>query len=162
MPKLADSLVTGDLATAQRMAHSLKGIAATLGADQLAALAAALEGGLREARETGHSGAGFDDQLDAISLALKTLAAALPARAVVPDATDSVIPDAESMKKSLDELDALLDQGNLTVIAYARQHAGSWRAVLGPGYDELARLIEEFAFDSALEALHALRSSPGT
>ncbi len=77
MTKLAASLDAGDQATAQRLAHTLKGAAATLGAEHLAALAGSLESRLRAASA---GAAPIDDSLPemkAITLELGTLADAL-------------------------------------------------------------------------------------
>ena len=51
--KLRARLAAGDLREAERLAHSLKGSAATIGADQLAAAAANLESALRNAAPAG-------------------------------------------------------------------------------------------------------------
>ena len=75
MAKLAACLTAGDHAQAQRLAHTLKGAAATLGADHLATMAESLEAVLR-ANATPDS----DDvhaSMEAIDLELIALAAAL-------------------------------------------------------------------------------------
>ncbi len=76
MTRLAESLAAGDHVTALRLAHTLKGTAATLGVDYLSAKAASLEALLRASPQA-PDGEALRLEMEAISLALETLAAAL-------------------------------------------------------------------------------------
>ena len=78
MTLLAATLDAGDHATAQRMAHTLKGTAATLGAEQLAELAAQLESVLRKHKGKSLRSADIQPEMDNISNEMMSLAAALP------------------------------------------------------------------------------------
>ena len=70
------AIASGDTATAQRDAHSLKGSAATLGADQLAEEAGKAEAAIG-------SGDGIDDALQSLSRSLDGVVMAI--RAALPD-----------------------------------------------------------------------------
>jgi CheY-like chemotaxis protein len=76
MHRLAECLAAGDTEAARRLAHTLKGTAATLGADALSASAARLEALIKAAPP----GLGLDalrPEMDAVHQALETLAQAL-------------------------------------------------------------------------------------
>jgi PAS domain S-box-containing protein len=78
MVRLAAALADGDYATAQRLAHTLKGTGATLGADHLAIKAGSLESVLRANLGGGLRVDEIRPELEAIRQALAALAAALP------------------------------------------------------------------------------------
>jgi two-component system sensor histidine kinase/response regulator len=80
MPRLAASLAEGDQATAQRLAHTLKGAAATLGADHLAMLAERVEQAIRMCPTASMPEDIIGSDMEAITLELKTLSIALPPR----------------------------------------------------------------------------------
>ena len=76
MGKLGASLTRGDQATALRLAHTLRGTAATLGADQLAAMAGRLEEGLKDTCTL----EAIQAEIEAITLEFAALSLALPPR----------------------------------------------------------------------------------
>jgi CheY-like chemotaxis protein len=78
MTQLAMSLGAGDHASAQRLAHSLKGAAATLGIENLAALAASLEKLLRNSPPGSIQSDTIRPEMAAICREFTALAAALP------------------------------------------------------------------------------------
>jgi PAS domain S-box-containing protein len=75
MPLLVEYLAGGDQETARRLAHSLKGAAATLGVDRLAAAALSLETRLRQ--ESAVQGADLRAEIEAVNAEFAALAAAL-------------------------------------------------------------------------------------
>ena len=76
MGKLGASLTRGDQATALRLAHTLRGTAATLGADQLAAMAGRLEEGLKDTCTL----EAIQAEIEAITIEFAALSLALPPR----------------------------------------------------------------------------------
>lgn len=82
MKLLIDAFDSGDLHLTSRTTHTLKGVAATIGAGPLSGLAARLEDGLAR----GESRAALWPTLDATSLALDNLVAALRAHLTAHDA----------------------------------------------------------------------------
>ncbi len=78
--RLNACLASGDLTAAQRLMHTLKGTGGTLGADHLVATAASLESVLRSSPDRSTSEEDFLIRLEAVSLALASLVAALPPR----------------------------------------------------------------------------------
>ena len=161
MSKLAASLGSGDHATALRLAHTLKGTAATLGADQLVAPAAALESLLRAHPKGNMAADVIDTGMNVVRTEMAALAAALqPWRPSRPTISGSPV-DPSTLKAVLDELDRLLGQGDTSAITLFEAHEASLRSVLGSSCDELGQQIRLFGLASAQGALRNLRQSSG-
>ena len=155
MARLAASLADGDHATARRLAHTLKGAAATLGADRLAEIAGKLESVLRASQKAALCSDDIRPEMEAINLELAALASALMRAPAVNRQADT--PDPETLRRVLDELEALLAQSDTAAIALFDNHAASLQAILGASCDELARQIRQFDFNAARETLRGLR-----
>ncbi len=97
MTRLAACVAAGDHATAQRLAHTLKGTAATLGADHLAAMVGSLEVILRANQNVTIRGDEIRSEMEAIDRELATLAAALPRSPDVPPSADTQRLDQETL-----------------------------------------------------------------
>jgi len=72
------ALARGDVATAERDAHSLKGSAATLGADRVAEKAEKVEAAIKSGNDINDALESLSRSLDAVVIAIRT---ALPERA---------------------------------------------------------------------------------
>ncbi|MCF8179585.1 MAG: response regulator [Sulfuritalea sp.] len=154
MNRLAVSLDTGDHATSQRLAHTLKGTAATLGADQVAAPAAKLESLLRANPSGNIPVDAIASRMDDIRREIDALSAALQFWKAEPADTPG---DTSSLKAVLDELDRLLGQGDTAAIALFEKYEAPLRAVLGPPCDGLGRQIKRFGLEAAQDTLRKLR-----
>ena len=153
--RLGICLSAADYPTALRLAHSLKGAAATLGMERLAEAAQRLEGRLR-APVPVRSNA-FDPDMAAISLEFAALAEVLPP---IPSPVGEVTPlDAQMQKSLLDELEARLEQGDFSALALLQDHSGPLRVVLGSSCEDLMRQIKRFDFKAAEETLRGLRNA---
>ncbi len=159
--RLAQSLADGDTETARRIAHTLKGSAATLGAMQLAGLAADIETRLRQAPPSaGDAGAldvhGLQDRVDALAAALH------PWRGETPPAGPSV--GGAATAATLAQLARLLASADTGAIALYEQHAPGLRRLLGDSAEALGRQILAFEFEAArrtLQEVHASTANPG-
>ena len=157
MMRLEASLAAGDHATAHRLAHTLRGSAATMGAEHLAALAGGLETRLRTGPQGSVSADAIRPEMAAIGGELLALAAALPQSAEVLAVTETSPPtDPETLRAVLDQLARLLEQGDTDAIPLFEKHATVLRAALGPSCDGLRRQIQQFVFKDALATLRAL------
>ena len=155
--RLTGSQSAGDHATALRLAHTIKGAAATLGADQVATPAAELESLLR-ANPAGNLPAdAIALKIDAIRLEIAGLAAALQPWKAEPYPADITPETASSLRAVLDELDRLLEQGDTAAIALFEKCGPSLRAALGPPCDGLAQQIMRFDLENAQNTLRKLR-----
>jgi len=160
MLRLAASLAEGDHATAQRLAHTLKGTAATLGADHLAAMAGRLDRMLRASKEGDVRGVLNGDkihpEMEAIRLEFILLAVSLPLPSVAPLSVDITQPDLEALRAVLNEIDALLIKNDTAAIALYEGHAEPLRTAMGASYEKLTRQINQFSFEAARETLQAV------
>jgi HPt (histidine-containing phosphotransfer) domain-containing protein len=156
MTKLSECLKRGDRDGARLISHTLKGAAATLGAEQLAELAAKLESSLRGVEEASLSEQEMRTGMESIDLQLVMIAAALP---VVTEVTApvNVTMDSDALKKLLKELDTLLSHSDTAAIALFEENEAVLMSVLSSHAEAFAREIRMFGFDAALRLL---RSTP--
>ena len=159
MTQLNANLAGGDLRGARELAHTLKGTAATLGAERLAALTTRLETLL----EMGPPGRIDDNAIPAataeIHAELVALAAALP-EAADTGAEGSTATDLSALNPVLAQLETLLAQNDTAAIWLCEEHEALLRTALGPSAGELTRQVGLFAFDAARQTLRGLREVP--
>lgn len=150
------ALADGERETAQRCAHSLKGAAAALGAENLRQRALAVEMAIRESRPMAEIMAVLatleGDQARFV-VALAALADAPPA-AVRPAAS---VPVVEATAR-LAALENLLAADDLRAHALWRNEAAIFAPALGAAATGVATAIEAYDFATALKRLRAARS----
>ena len=162
MGLLVAALAQADLQSAQRLAHTLKGSAATLGFERLSGLSQGLQDRLQALRSAtpvqGHS-AELQADMTAITQALMALAAALPhlTNASAPHTVPSTEPP--ELNAALDTLDHLLTHNDTAALAHYQQHADQLRSLWGSDAAPLAQHIRQYAFELARETLRALRQT---
>jgi two-component system sensor histidine kinase/response regulator len=152
---IRQALSTGDVATAERAAHSLKGAAGTLGAMAVSGAAAKVEAAIR-------GGQGFDMALTSLSgnlaRAVQAIRAALPeGGSVNGDGTASTDPAV--VVEPLRRLKRLLesDDGEAAeFIIDARPDLSA--ALTGSEIETLSELIGDFNFEAALKCLFGIAS----
>jgi len=142
--QLHQALATGDTAAAQRIAHTLKGIAGSLGAGALQAEAAALEARLR-----GGEPARPEAMVAALEALVQALDLALPAPSPAP--ASSAGPAAG--EEALGRLRRLLAANDPEAEETVDDHLEYLRAHLGAQADTFASLVHRFDFDEALALL---------
>ncbi|MBB6342590.1 PAS domain S-box-containing protein [Pseudomonas fluvialis] len=147
----AEALARADQPTATRLAHTLKGSAGTIGANDLQSAAAILEANTLDSKADG-----LQELLDAVSVRLNPLLDALKtlpdpdAPAPKAQATQTQLPSAqvEQLRKLLAESDAdavRLCQDLMASLANSEQHH-PLQAVMA--------CLDQFDFDGALAALN--------
>jgi two-component system, sensor histidine kinase and response regulator len=154
-------------ADAVRLAHSLKGVAGTLGASKVQTLAAALENAL-QIDTPQQSLAPFiaplvaevQDLVAAIQphLAALNAAAALPAIPVAtngPTATAAEVNQRAQINIICNQLAALLAQDDAMAGDMLETHAGALGEALKGDYAAIREAVSDFNFDLALSILHA-------
>jgi len=149
---MQQALAKADGATAERLAHTLKGLAASLGAEPLRVLAERLEAALQE---------GADPQLLAQLLppAQARLDALVAALRATPGLIDRVPPVAvgeaaqpEDLEAVLQRLRRLLQQDDSEALSLWQTHAAALHAGLAHA-DAVEQAIEGFDFETALRLL---------
>jgi two-component system sensor histidine kinase/response regulator len=155
VPDEVRSLVErGDFDGARRAAHTLKGVAATLGAHRVRDDAAALEMVLQA--PAGIDPADLRLRSGRLDSGLARLCAdirqALPA--AVPAGGEEPAPrDWAKARDLVGRLDGLLAVDDMTAAAVFREHQAFLAAVLGRHAPVVARHLDGFAFEEALSAL---------
>jgi CheY-like chemotaxis protein/HPt (histidine-containing phosphotransfer) domain-containing protein len=157
--KLATSMTEGDRATAQRLAHTLKGTSATLGADHLAATAGHLEDILRADKDVATHGDEIRIDMKAITDDFTLLTATMLPREAALVQDDITPAPANVLRAVLAELATLLAQSDTAAIALFEDQAVLLRGALGPYCEELGHQINQFEFEAAWETLRGLRDS---
>ena len=160
MTQLAASLAASDYTTAHRLAHTLKGTGATLGANYLSEKAARLEVLLRADQNAPNEhfrAKEIDLQIEAIRQEILAMAAVLPHALAHPAAKHGMPADQEALRAVLDKLELLLEQSDTRAISLFSDHAELLRTAFGQGYEELARQIGQFDFEAARERIRKLR-----
>jgi CheY-like chemotaxis protein len=155
MKCLAASLEAGDHATASRLAHSIKGAAATLGIQHCAELARRIEAAVRANPDTAARNSAIQADMDAFKLDLDDLSKALSSPEACPLA-DAAPVDRDMLSGVLGQLETMLAQGDFSTVSLLDDHAEMLRAALGERYEQLERQIRLLDFDAARETLRAL------
>ena len=151
---LLDALARDARQEAERIAHSLKGVAANLGAQALADQAAAVERALRQGLNPRDLLAPLAERLDGTIQLIRNHGGHTP-----PPSPDNA--DLTPLVDVLATLAARLEQGSGDTIDYFHQHAAALRAALPvTHYTRLASAIGNFEFETALDVLDdAVRQS---
>lgn len=154
MTRLEQSLVRGDRKNAQHLAHTLKGVAANLGANVLRARVQQLEDALRR----GAAEAEIEPLRTMIEIELSTLVAAILA-VPFPSSTTSQVITTEKTKNLLAQLEHLLVTNDYAGHAFFHENGQYLRVVLGENSAELERLLERFDYEEALSLVRMVRVS---
>jgi len=154
---IRQKLDAGQVEEAHRLAHTLKGVAATLGLVDLQEQALSLELALKPGAGAAAPLAVVSDLLSEVEQELRqtvahivTLLARVPSVASTPAIVEG---DPARLAQVVMELDALLAEDNARAGHLLRDSAPLLRAALGERYDALARQIESFNYDAALVTL---------
>ncbi|MDS4020088.1 MAG: PAS domain S-box protein, partial [Candidatus Competibacter sp.] len=145
-------VAAGEPADAVRLAHTLKGVAATLGAEEVRARALALEQALRERAAASEIAA----RLDAVEATLTPLRAAIESiRCAAPTPAPPAV-DGARVREVLAQLETLLAVDDVRTYTVWREAAPLLSAALGPVAAALGRDIERFDYAQALQTLRAV------
>jgi len=148
--EVRERLANGDRGSAERAAHSAKGVAGNIGARAVQAAAAALEQAIRDHAETPAA----IDRLAAETGALVAgLRAALGAEEASPVAAEAVDPD--RMAAATTRLEALLADSSADALDALVADEPLYRAALGAEFAALKQAVGRFDFDAALAQLRS-------
>jgi two-component system sensor histidine kinase/response regulator len=151
--QVRDFLAEGDAESATRAAHTLKGVAANLGAQQCSAMAAELEVALVQ----GESAAQLQRLLVPLELHLADLVVQIKGALPVerPKAVTTGDVDVVQLRTVCRHLADLLGASNAEADAVLKAHADLLQRAFGDGFDLLQRHVQEFEHARALDALQA-------
>ncbi|MET1080191.1 MAG: response regulator [Pseudomonas sp.] len=150
LAQLDDALRQGDVAAAEHLAHSCKGVAATIGAEAVARAADELE------QHLNHTGGGNGTQplLLALAAELQPLLENLrqlhePAQQIATEVDES------RLRSACERLSALLADYDAEALSCYSEHAPLLRAAFPTQVARLAAALEKFDFDQAHAYLDA-------
>jgi PAS domain S-box-containing protein len=149
---LQEALETGDLATAQRLVHTAKGLAGNIGATRLQEQAALLETAIRDRAPRSK----VDPLLGVWRAGLRDLISELwgSLPAPQPRPLNGAAGDTERQRAVLRRLVALLKNDDSDAVDLVDAEAETLRAALGAsGFEALAEASHAFDFDTALQEL---------
>ncbi|MDG4596956.1 MAG: PhnD/SsuA/transferrin family substrate-binding protein [Candidatus Contendobacter sp.] len=150
-------LAAGRRSDARRLAHTLKGVAATLGAEAVCRSALALKRALSSDADDAELEAGIsavDAVLTPLLAAIRRLELAAPP--LLHEAVDAV-----RTRHMLVQLEALLMVDDTQVGQVWRECAPLVMAALGPAAIQIGSAIEHFEYDTALQVLRATATTHG-
>jgi two-component system, sensor histidine kinase and response regulator len=152
--RITAALDAQDLATAERIAHSLKGVAGNVGFMALHTDAATLEKAIR-------AGAGIDYARMAVDTRLSAALAALRS-ALGDDQPKAPGGEAAPAGGHMARLAALLAAGDGDAVTYLADHAASLRPLFSEaGFAELEKALAHFEFEGALQLLRHAAAARG-
>ncbi|MCX5869271.1 MAG: response regulator, partial [Deltaproteobacteria bacterium] len=172
--RITELLTTGNFQAGRDLAHGLKGVAATMGANRVRDLAAQLEIALR-AQQPASETEPLTKALAQEQALLTAAILALPedagqgwpsvagakdgTGATKKDSPDIAQPDPVRLQQIVTELQGLLAENNGRANLLLRESAPLLHAALGAHFNELSHQIEGFNFDEALRTLQTVTSS---
>ncbi|WP_282875966.1 response regulator [Pseudomonas peli] len=147
---IRQALDVGDHSTAERLAHTCKGVAGSIGAPALAQLAAALESAINQQAPRPQ----LEQELLELARPLNDLTSALQQAlelVVVNNSPDN--SPAFDMPALLSRLQRLLAEDDAEASELFAEHAGAIEALLGAQVSGIAKAIGQFDFDHAKQLL---------
>jgi PAS domain S-box-containing protein len=157
MDVLRSRIEAGDKAEARRVAHSLKGASATLGATQIRAEAAALEQAILADQPI----AEIETLAKRVEEALANLALGLRNLPGVKSARTSIAFELASADKVMDQIERLLSEGNIEANDRVKNASDMLSTILGSAMTALERQIANYDFEAALQTLRQARANRG-
>ncbi|WP_454016572.1 response regulator [Azospirillum sp. Marseille-Q6669] len=159
---IRDALDSGDLATAERYAHTLKGTAGNIGAHPVQDAATDLEAVIRDARPRPEIEARLAALEPPLGALLAHLEAALtPTGAAAPSAVPPSVVDADALLAVCGQLRQLLHDSDPDAEEVLAANADFLRAAFPDRFEAIAGQIRNFDFDEAAAALDAALTDRG-
>lgn len=156
---IADALSEGDRDTAHRLAHSIKSVAATIGATAVQGAGQQLESGIQENSTDIHT---LISTLGEAVSAVRNSLQGLPLEEAEHDASPAETGASVPLPSLFATLRERLESGDSEAVEILKQlrsrlpDSGSSRAV-----DELGRFVAEYDFDAALDCLGTVEEALG-
>ena len=156
LDELRQALAAGDVALAERLAHTLRSVAANIGALGVSDHAQALEQALRTRQERGV----VEGLLAALGEALQPVLDGLRAWSAEPVAPPQQQPGAApDPADAVERLRGLLEQDDPAATEFLQHNANVLKAALGHAFKTVEMHTLNFDFEQALEAMAAASGS---
>jgi two-component system, sensor histidine kinase and response regulator len=160
--KIAHSLKANDRKVAERLAHTVKGVAGNIGATAVQAVAADLE----KAVKSNGGQLRLDSLRAKLGFELTRLRDAVTPLLPAPESMDETAPKSQAapheIRAAVDKLSALLSDSDAAAGDALEADGPVLRSLLdAQGFARLRKLVNDYAFDDALEALRAAAKAKG-
>ena len=153
--RVAEALAAGDYPTAERLAHSLRGVAGNIGAGEVQHAAGRLEQLVRERRSSAEIEAARQDtsaKLNPLLTAIRPLLASVPG--ATPPAASALADPAESLDAAA-RLKRLLSDFDPGAGGYVESQRTALQPIFGLAWPEFERLVAGYQFAEAADRLDA-------
>ncbi len=154
--QIEHALAEARVSDAERLAHTLKGLAAQIGAWALSAAAGQVEQAIRQQ----HPAEALAEALACLASHLQPLTALLAANVAPPPVTGACATDLSAWPEVRTQLASLLAQFDIRGMDLAAEHDGLLRGALGERYEVLRAALDDFDFDLAREQLLVSEPTP--
>ena len=148
--QIRSSLDTGKREDAQRIAHSLKGVSATLGATQINQASIVLEMAIKSGQENTTIAPLIDIAEQAYNALHEQLAKFTPA-----EPTSEAVGDTAATHALLERLRHELQEGEMNAQHLVRKQSLTLKKMLGKDFRKFETLVSAFDFEGALTLLNA-------
>jgi two-component system, sensor histidine kinase and response regulator len=154
---MAQAMARDDWATAERLAHTLKGVAGTVGATALQEQAQSLEAVIKAVASTDIIEEALAQVVSHLRLLIEGIQASLDEapRAAPFDIVSQVSIDSVKLRRVCQDLARLLREQDASASAMLHTHAAMLRAAFQTDYTNLETGVRNFDFEAALQALGA-------
>ena len=150
--QVTDALAAGDIALAERIAHSLKGVAGNIGATHVQSAAGVLETSIRDRSRLND----LEAAKQQVAAVLEPLVGGLKGAMVptasedLPRSTAATPADPTRSRELAAQLTTLLSQSDAGAADFIETHRASLQPLFGDGaWTEFEKLVEGYAFDDA-------------
>jgi two-component system sensor histidine kinase/response regulator len=155
--RIAQALSDGNTQDAQRAAHTLKGLAGTIGARALQGAAHTLEQAIcNSATAANH----LPDVAHALNRLVQALQPLLQQTAAAQQPATHVPVDIGTQRRAMEQLLKLLRDDDANAQRHFSEHAALFGPILGEHYLRIRSSIDSLALDEALELVEALPQQP--
>jgi len=157
--EIATALAQGDSALAERLAHTLKGVAGNLGAKPVQAAAGALEKLIRDRAATAETELGLRQAAAALEALTQRLRASLRSpEPAAPSPAELPPVDPEQTRAAVAQLMILLSEFDPGAVEFIQANQAALRPLLpGEAWPQFEKLVQGYAFAEAkaqLESTH--------
>ena len=156
--EIAAALDAGDWGTAERLTHTLKGLAGNIGANGLRAEAERLESAISQKRERIHVDVLLESAARMLRVLISDLVAWLPSEAIGEEAT---AVDRWRLSRVCRQLAALLAESDAEAGYVLDAEAALLKAAFGGSYRTLESAVRGFEYEAGLAALRTSAGAAG-
>jgi two-component system, sensor histidine kinase and response regulator len=158
---VSEALMQADLVTAERLAHTLKGVCGTVGATALQRQAQALEAAINAPASMDLVEAKLAEVASSVQALVEGINAGLGdvlRPTASEDRMNAINADAENLQMVCQALATLLREFDASAGAMLETHAASLRAAFQNDYTTIEKSVRNFEFEAALYTLQAAAS----